>query len=88
MVIPIAAPRSPGPKTCVTMAREVEKSIAPPIPWRKRAAIRRFSEGAKAHRNDARVKTRRPTVKIFFRPTMSAYSPEQDDEDRCGYDIG
>jgi hypothetical protein len=53
----------------------VAKSIAPPIPWTNRAAIRKPAEGASADARDATVKIKIPRIKIFLRPRMSASRP-------------
>ena len=48
---------------------------APPLAWRMRAATRRSSEGATAHRADEAVKMPSPMRKARLRPARSAQRP-------------
>ena len=65
---PIAAARSPGPKTAVMIASELGTSSAPNAPCSARAAIKTAIDGATAHSSEAVPKPATPIAKIRRRP--------------------
>jgi hypothetical protein len=73
---PKATPRSRPMKAPASSASEVANIIAPPTPCRPRATFRKVDVVASPHRNDAAVKTARPTMKTSLRPRRSATEPE------------
>ena len=80
---PATAPNTPkarlrsGPsaKLVVIRARAVGAAMAPPTPWRARAASSQPEEVARPPRNDARVKIRIPAMNTRRRPRMSPARP-------------
>ncbi len=75
VMIPMAFPRSPGGKTAVTMAIEVENTIAPPSAWMILPAIIADPDHETAARRDPAAKRRFPRMKNFLRPCRSASRP-------------
>jgi sugar phosphate permease len=75
IVTQVYGPGERGWALGITIATDVAKSIAPPMPWMNRKTMRNASPGAKAQAMEARVKMRTPMMKIFFRPQMSASRP-------------
>ena len=66
--VPIAAARSPGPKTVVMIASELGTSSAPNAPCSPRATISSSTDGAIAHTSEAAPKPAVPIAKIRRRP--------------------
>ena len=75
VIIPIARPRSPGGKTEVTIAIDVEKTIAPPSAWMTRAVMMMGPDHEIAARREPIAKRIFPSMKNFFRPYISASLP-------------
>ncbi|MEA2424315.1 MAG: hypothetical protein QOH13_725 [Thermoleophilaceae bacterium] len=73
--MPNAVPRSRPLNALASKASDVANIIEPPTPWRPRATLRKVGPLARPHRNDAAVKTPRPTMKTSLRPRMSAIDP-------------
>lgn len=75
VMIPIARPRSPGGKTEVTIAIDVEKTIAPPSACMTRAVMMTGPDHEMAARSDPNAKRIFPSMKNFLRPYESASLP-------------
>ena len=73
--IPKAVPRSLPWNSCERIASETANMIAPPMPWRPRARLRKRGEVAAPQRAEARVKRATPERKTRFRPSMSPSVP-------------
>ncbi len=73
--IPNAVPRSLPWNSCERIASETANMIAPPIPWRPRARLRKSGDVAAPQRAEASVKSATPERKTRFRPSMSPRVP-------------
>ena len=80
---PIAAPHAPsarrraGPSgSCPTRASALANRAAPPAPWTTRPAMSSATEPESDDHSDPAVKTRRPAMKVFFRPIRSERRPD------------
>ena len=74
--MPIAMPRSGPPgNSWATSARLTANMIAPPIPCRPRARLRKVGSGASAQSSEAAEKIASPATKTRRRPSRSASEP-------------
>jgi hypothetical protein len=75
MLIPMAFPLSPGPKTDVRIARLVPKIIALEIPWITRRTSSETILPEKTISVVVNVKSNNPSEKILFLPVISPSLP-------------
>jgi hypothetical protein len=72
---PIAAARSPSPKTATMIPIVLGTSTAPAIPCSARKPTRTPASGASAHISDVAPKAATPATKTRRRPKMSPSEP-------------
>ena len=73
---PKATPRSRPWKALAKRASDVANMIAPPMPWKPRARMRKSGPVAAPQRSEPNVNETMPTAKTMRRPNRSAREPD------------